>query len=135
MTNDNKVCIICGTHYRYCEGCPTKYNTKETWRNLFCSERCRSTYHIYDWVKAGRMSDKEASKELRKVDASYLESLNEPMKSVLVGVMNTDKKVVEKPIVEEVKEEVKKKVKEEKVEVKVQSQSPTPSKRGRRKKN
>lgn len=88
MRNDNKTCILCGKQYKYCEGCPDKYNVTETWRNIFCSEECRGLYHIYDLIKAGRMTEKNANKEIKKYDIAVISRLKEPMKSTLAVALN-----------------------------------------------
>lgn len=80
---DDKTCVVCGKAYKYCQSCPSKYNTSETWRNIFCSENCRSIYHIYDQLKAGQISEKNANKELKKLDMSYLDMINESMKALI----------------------------------------------------
>lgn len=89
---DDKTCVICGKSYKYCESCPSKYNTSETWRNVFCSENCRKLYHICDQFKAGQISEKSANKELKALDISYISALNEPMKSIVLLVINDEEK-------------------------------------------
>lgn len=97
MFDDRKECILCGKAYRYCEGCPTKYNVKETWRNIFCSEECREIYKIYDSLKGNKATDVEAGKILRKYDSSFIERTKEPMKAMLLVAYN-DKPKTTKPI-------------------------------------
>ena len=82
MINDNKTCVMCGKQYKYCENCPSKYNTTETWRNIFCSEECRELYQIYNGYKGGKITDKQAYKRLSKISTVYLNKIKEPMKSV-----------------------------------------------------
>lgn len=90
---EDKTCVICGKAYKYCQSCPYKYNTTETWRNIFCSENCRELYHVYDQLKVGQITDKNAAKSLKKLDISYLSKLNEPMKSVLaLAIHDVEKK-------------------------------------------
>ena len=92
MANDNRTCVICGTNYKYCGSCPSKYNPQETWRNIFCSENCRELYHIYDDIKSGKKTEKEASKLLKKLDLSHLDTFKEPMKSVFMVACNLTEK-------------------------------------------
>ena len=131
MRNDNKTCILCGKQYKYCEGCPGKYNVLETWRNIFCSENCREVYHVFDLLKAGKMTEKNANKELKKLDTSMIKTFKEPMKSMLTVVLNTSSNSDEIKPVEKVAEskEVKKEIpKEDKV-------VPPVKRRGRKKKD
>lgn len=127
MLNDNKVCILCNTHYKYCEGCPSKYNVNETWRNIFCSEECRDIYSIYDLLKANKTTDAEAGKMLRKYDASYIERTKEPMKATLLVAYNDKPKVVSKA--------VEKPMEKKEVEKKTSSTSTSPKKKTRKKKD
>ena len=127
MLNDNKVCILCNTHYKYCEGCPSKYNVNETWRNIFCSEECRDIYSIYDSLKANKTTDAEAGKMLRKYDASYIERTKEPMKAMLLVAYNDKPKVASKS--------VEKSVEKKEVEKKTSSTSTAPKKKTRKKKD
>lgn len=89
---EDKICVVCGNKYKYCQSCPQKYNVTETWRNIFCSENCRELYHVYDQIKAGQITDKNAAKALKKLDISNMSALNEPMKSVLLIAFNSTKK-------------------------------------------
>ena len=132
MFNDNKVCILCNAHYKYCEGCPSKYNVNETWRNIFCSEECRDIYSIYDLLKANKTTDAEAGKMLRKYDASFIERTKEPMRAMLLVAYNDKPKtqVASKPVEKSVekKEEVKAKATKT-------TASTAPKKKGRKKKD
>lgn len=121
MARDDKVCILCGKAYKYCEACPSKYNVTETWRNIFCSENCREVYRVYDSIKAGQITDKEAGKKLVRFDTSYIDRFREPMKSVLTVALNTAKKT--RPIKQDKKVE----------EIKIEVEKETPKKRGRKK--
>lgn len=95
MARDDKTCVMCNKHYKFCESCPSKYNVTETWRNIFCSENCRGLYKIYDRIKSGQITDKEAMKEIKKFDISYLQNINEPMKSVFNVLVNSKTKTDE----------------------------------------
>ena len=121
MARDDKVCILCGKAYKYCEACPSKYNVTETWRNIFCSENCREIYGVYDSIKAGLITDKDAGKKLAKFDTSYMDRFNEPMKSALVVALNST--VKSQPVKQEKKVE----------EIKSENKKETPKKRGRKK--
>lgn len=96
MARDDKTCIVCGKAYKYCEGCPSKYDITQTWRNIFCSENCREVYHVYDSIKAGKLKDEEAGKMLSKYDTSIIFKMREPMKSVLTIALNSNQKIKKK---------------------------------------
>ena len=119
-----KTCILCEKQYKYCPNCPSKFDSTEVWRNIFCSANCRDVYHIYDYYNAGKLPEKDAVQQLKQLDISYLSSVREPIKSVLsfLSAVNTKpKKVESKEVVP--KEEVKEK------------KDAAPKKRSYRKKN
>ena len=100
MARDDKTCVMCNKHYKFCESCPSKYNITETWRNIFCSENCRSLYKVYDQIKAGQIADKNAIKAIKKLDISYIQNINDPMKSVLNVLLNSNKSKTETDVIE-----------------------------------
>ncbi len=102
MARDDKTCIVCRTRYKYCNAC-RQYNPNETWRNLYCSDNCRQLYHIYDAIRAKKLSDEEAGEKIAKYDTDNLASFNEPIKSVLMVAKNSAKKK-DKPVIEEKQE-------------------------------
>lgn len=61
-----RICTICGKQYEYCGHCPNK-NKIEPWRNIFCSENCKETFHIYDSFLTGKLSALEARNKLELI--------------------------------------------------------------------
>mgnify|MGYP003301302184 CR=1 FL=1 len=76
MALDRK-CIVCPDkhHYKYCSNC-SGYNSKETWRFLFCGENCRGIYDIATRFVSGKITGLQAKKELKNFDLSDLENIS-----------------------------------------------------------
>lgn len=102
MARGDKTCVMCNTPYKYCENCPSKYNPTETWRNIFCCENCRDLYSVYDLWKGGVITDKNAAKSISKLDTSYVDKINPPMRDALLlwKSMGATKKTVSKDTTE-----------------------------------
>ena len=62
-------CIICGKKYEYCGHC-AKENTRNMWRNLYCSENCRNIYDICGKCVAKTIKADEAYNRLSRLDTS-----------------------------------------------------------------
>lgn len=86
--SDIRECVVCKTKYKYCMGCPHKYNTKETWRNIFCSENCREIYQIYNSLKGKEIDKSTAKKRLKKCDLSRLSLFNDFIKNDITQIVN-----------------------------------------------
>lgn len=85
MAIDDKKCIVCNKHHKYCVNDP-RYDKNETWRNLYCSEECREVFDVYNEFKHGLIKAEEASRRIKKINYDGLDKINEPMRSVLVSV-------------------------------------------------
>ena len=66
MALDRK-CIVCPDkhHYKYCSNC-SGYNSKETWRFLYCSQNCKEIYSIATDFVNGKLTGLEAKHKLEK---------------------------------------------------------------------
>lgn len=94
-TNTERKCIVDHTTYKYCPHCGN-YNSKETWRLIFCSENCMAIHDVYDKVKAQKISTYEAKQLLNACDMSNYENFTDEMKRVLGSVVEEQKKPAKK---------------------------------------
>lgn len=92
MAKDRK-CIVCPDKhiYKYCSHC-AGYNSKETWRYLYCSQNCRGIYNIATDFSKGKISGLEAKKELEKYDLSDLEFFNSTIKNEIEEILSITEK-------------------------------------------
>ena len=98
----NRKCIVCPDkhHYKYYSNC-SGYNSKETWRYLYCSENCRSIYDIATRFSRGKITELEAKKELENYDLTDLEFYNPTIKKEIKDILSYEE-IVEKKENEEI---------------------------------
>lgn len=87
----NKKCVMCGTEYNYCSGCPGK---NPAWKVSFCCEDCKKLYNILASYGMGDISKEEAAKQLKNVDQAKIEHLNKANKLLALQILD-------KPLVQE----------------------------------
>ena len=112
MKKDNRVCICCGTSYRYCSGC-AEYAHLPQWKNIYDKIECKVIFDVATDYNAKLITKEEAKTILSKYDVKNInmkESLNKVINEILGD--NTIKTNAEKPVeknTEKVKETVEKK--------------------------
>lgn len=87
MSLDRK-CIVCPDkhHYKYCSNC-SGYNSKETWRFLYCSQNCKEIYSIATDFVNGKLNGLEAKHKLEKLDLSDLEFYHSVIKKNIEDIL------------------------------------------------
>ena len=87
MALDRK-CIVCPDkhHYKYCSNC-SGYNSKETWRFLFCSQNCKEIYSIATDFVNGKLTGLEAKYKLKNLDLSDLEFYHSIIKKNIENIL------------------------------------------------
>lgn len=87
MALDRK-CIVCPDkhHYKYCSNC-SGYNSKETWRFLYCSQNCKEIYSIATDFVNGKLNGLEAKHKLEKLDLSDLEFYHSVIKKNIEDIL------------------------------------------------
>lgn len=87
MALDRK-CIVCPDkhHYKYCSNC-SGYNSKETWRFLYCSQNCKEIYSIASDFVNGKLTGLEAKHKLEKLDLSDLEFYHSVIKKNIEDIL------------------------------------------------
>lgn len=87
MALDRK-CIVCPDkhHYKYCSNC-SGYNSKETWRFLYCSQNCREIYSIATDFVNGKLTGLDAKHKLEKLDLSDLEFYHSVIKKNIEDIL------------------------------------------------
>lgn len=81
-----RICMVDRTTYKYCPNC-ADYNADETWRFLFCCERCRDIYSVYEQYRDGHISAPDAKKELKALNVKDVDGLNERVGVVLKEIL------------------------------------------------
>lgn len=75
----NRTCFVCGNKYSYCPSCE-RDKMKPNWYTLFCGEKCKELNDILSANTYGRLSDKEASDSIKKVDITNIQIKNSLIK-------------------------------------------------------
>ena len=137
MSRYNKTCILCGTEYKFCQGC-RDYEDKPSWYNIYCSENCRTIFNTI--VAAGdTITMAEAKRILIKdCDLSSKEKFRPDMLNAMNKILETPDEIkadiAEEPK-EEIKEEVKEEIKEEVKEESKEEQKPFNNKKKMKRRN
>lgn len=97
-----RTCAVCGKKYHYCNSCnhTDEKLRKETWRNIYCSENCRSIFKILSDHAFKHIDDKQAKERLEKCDLSKANSFREDLRNQI--------KMIQAVATSIIKEEVKK---------------------------
>lgn len=100
MGKINRKCIICGTMYEYCGHCDKKLVANETWKNIYCSEKCRDTFAILEQYTAKKLSADAASSQLASMGVDT-NKINKNFKLTLDSIEAHKTKVEEeeKPVI------------------------------------
>lgn len=104
MKKDNKVCICCGTTYKYCSGC-AEYIGLPQWKNIYDKIECKVIFDVATDYNAKHITKEEAKKKLSEYDIKGInmkESLAKIINEILGSniATTTTEKVVEKEAVE-----------------------------------
>lgn len=99
MGKINRKCIICGTSYEYCGHCDKKLVANETWRNIYCSEKCRDTFTVLEQYTAKKINADAATSQLESLGVD-VNKINPNFKTTLDSIEAHKTKVEEeKPLV------------------------------------
>ena len=105
MAKMNKECYTCSTKYYYCPTCPSTAK-KETYYNMFCSERCSKIFKLLSNETFKHITTSECKEQLLGLNVSIDENFKESVKNHIQRVLNyteprTDIEIVEDEIVVE----------------------------------
>lgn len=100
MQGDRK-CIVSSSHkYNYCPKCG-RGSWDETWRFMFCSERCHDIYNTIELWGTKKITPVEAKKKLDNLSALDINGLREDIRRDINKIMSEAKAAApkEKPVV------------------------------------
>lgn len=100
MAKTNKECYTCSTKYYYCPTCPSTAK-KETYYNMFCSERCSKIFKLLSDETFKRITISECKEQLLGLNVSTDENFKESIKNHVQRVLNYIEPRVDAEIVEE----------------------------------
>lgn len=103
MANKNRICITCGTEYRYCPSCSRDAH-KPSWMTLYCSDNCKTIFDAANKVGFGLMTKEEAKAIIETCDLTNLETFKEVVKNDVKKILEAGekpKKASKKAVVDE----------------------------------
>lgn len=98
MAKNNKICVVCGTPYRYCNEC-REFLKYPSWMSMFCSEECLKSYEVMSSYENGKIVKEDAKKILNEFRNS------EKYKNYKKSFATTYAKIMTEDILEEDKTE------------------------------
>ena len=81
---EERTCIICGTHYKWCNTCHD-YDPTETWKYLYHDASCMNVSIIWRAYRGNEISKAEAKRQMDRypdVIAMALENTSIPAKEI-----------------------------------------------------
>lgn len=105
MAKTNRECYTCGQRYYHCSTCPSE-TKKETFYNMFCSERCSQIFKTLTDETFKRLTTSQCKDQLLKLNVSANENLKDGIKKHIAKVFDCKEPVVEVSEIVEEKEEI-----------------------------
>lgn len=90
----HRKCIVDLTEYKYCPNCGDDAN--ETWRFIYCSEKCRSIDKILQGYVAGNIDALAAQYSLNRIGFD-IEKMDSTVKKTIEQIYSVKSPVVEEP--------------------------------------
>lgn len=104
MATNNKICVVCGTPYRYCNDC-REFLNYPTWMSMFCSEECFNSYEVMSSFENGKINKEEAKTILSKYRGSekyknYKKSFATTYAKIMLEdvIKNESEKIIDEPV-------------------------------------
>jgi hypothetical protein len=99
MAQVNRICKTCGKEYYFCSHCEKTLNSPQ-WMLMWHDINCKKVFEIASEYAQGRMTKKEANKELKSCNLNVYYTFKESIRNVLDEIM-TEEKVDEPQVKEE----------------------------------
>lgn len=111
MKKDNRICICCGTSYKYCNSC-AEYASLPQWKNIYDKMECKVIFDVASDYNAKHITKEEAKTILSKYDIKNI-NMKESLAKVINEILGDNTKDnIEKPAeknTDKIKETVEKK--------------------------
>ena len=75
MIKDNKICILCGKKYSFCNRCE-EYDHLPRWMAIYCSENCKNIFNTISGYNMKLKTKEEAASALGECDLSKKSQFN-----------------------------------------------------------
>ena len=98
MIKNNKVCILCGKKYSFCNRCE-EFDHLPRWMAIYCSDNCKK---IFDAISAYNMKLKtkeDVAKILKECDLSRKSEFKESCQKYIDEILDIKEEPVKEPVV------------------------------------
>ena len=103
MSRFNRTCVLCGKEYKYCNDC-REYDDQPAWKNIYCSDNCRTIFNTAVDYKQGNLSLEDAYNKIKNIDLNNRAEMRKDIISIIDEIkkeFENNKKTEEvEPIVE-----------------------------------
>ena len=99
MSKFNRICILCGKEYKYCNDC-REYDDQPAWKNIYCSENCRTLFNTAVDFKQNNISLQDAYKNIKNCDLSNKSKMRKDIIDIIDEIIEEYENNKEKVVVE-----------------------------------
>lgn len=96
MAKANRECYTCGQRYHHCPTCPSEAK-KETFYNMFCSERCSKIFKALTNETFKHITTAECKEQLLQLNVTVDENFKDGVNNHIAKVFNYSEPVAETP--------------------------------------
>lgn len=105
MSKFNRTCILCGKEYKYCNDC-REYDDQPAWKNIYCSENCRTLFNTAVDFKQNNISLQEAYKNIKNCDLSNKSEMRKDIIEIIDEIIEEYENNKEKEVAESATQKV-----------------------------
>ena len=100
MTDGNRKCIVCGKEYKFCGHCSDQYRKNETWRNIYCSERCMNIFNVISMFVNNHINKEQAKEMLSKSEVENTKTFRKDIQDQIDIIMKQENRVFEQKTIQ-----------------------------------
>lgn len=98
MIKDNKICILCGKKYSFCNRCE-EYDHLPRWMAIYCSENCKNIFNTISGYNMKLKTKEEAASALGECDLSKKNQFNQACQQYIDEILDAKEEPVKEPVV------------------------------------
>lgn len=98
MIKDNKICILCGKKYSFCNRCE-EYDHLPRWMAIYCSENCKNIFNTISGYNMKLKTKEEAASALGECDLSKKSQFNQACQKYIDEILDIKEEPVKEPVV------------------------------------
>lgn len=83
----DKICIMCGTHHKYCGHCDD-YKHLEPWHENFDNDNCHTIFNLIMNYRTGTQTPSECKEAMEECDLSYRDKFSDGMNAFITAILS-----------------------------------------------